>query len=107
MNGMKYGDISPKVAAYSAMRMMGSQYTPHLYQPGDVVRWRDKWGVCVGYKVAAVPYWEWYTENGSYIDSIGSVSSEMSTAYDLAHPGIPDIVATRAIASRLADGLLA
>lgn len=79
----------------------GSQYNPHLYRPGDICRWRDKWMVCAGFRHASVPLWDCFDEFGDFIDQIGSVDNEISAPYEWDYTGLPESVLTKATAARL------
>jgi hypothetical protein len=83
----------------------GSQYQRHLHKPGDIVRWRDKWGVCEGFQFADVPRWAFYDEDGEFIDRISSADNDISAPYDHTYVGIPDAVLAKATAYKLTENL--
>lgn len=75
------------------------------FRPGDIVRFFEKWGVCSGYKFAGVPEWDFFDEDGMFIDSIGSVDREISAPFDHEYDGIPEPVLVKATAYKLTENL--
>jgi hypothetical protein len=72
-----------------------SKYGLPARQLGDIVRWRERWGVVVKPTYADLPSFDWWIE-GEWVRQDGSVDTEISAPFDHNYQGIPDEVLAKA-----------
>lgn len=82
----------------------GKCHRSSVYQPGDIVRFRDKWGVVSVRQFADVPSFIFHTDDG-WSAPISSLDKDISTPFDHNYEGVPDEVLAKATELKLTENL--